>query len=167
MAKSENIDLVDSTGKVVRTNVPRDDAAHYDGLHMQVIIVVIRNPNGEFLVHQRSLAKKVNPGDMDHVCGAMSAGETPQQAAAREALEEGGVRITNAQIIHAGVNEYGRWRYLLTADTTDIPDITKTDPAEVAHVDFYTLQDLQRRKLSGELTFVGGFFEDIALVEQP
>lgn len=164
MAKSEYIDLVDGSGKVVHTNVARDDVAHYDGLHMQVVIAVVRNKNGEFLVHQRALSKKVNPGDMDHVCGAMTAGESPDAAAAREALEEGGVHISNAKIVHAGVSEYGRWRYLLTAMTGDEPNAALIDPTEVAHVGFYTLEFLRQKQASGELTFVDGFFEDIALV---
>lgn len=165
MAKSEHIDLVDSSGKVVRANIPRDDAAHYDGLHMQVVIAVVRNKNGEFLVHQRALSKKVNPGDMDHVCGAMIAGENPETAAAREALEEGGVHITNAKIVHAGVNEYGRWRYLLAAVTDDEPDASLIDPTEVAHVGFYSLEALHQKQASGEFTFVDGFFDDIALAK--
>ena len=164
MSKSELIDLVDSQGSIIKTNVERDDAAHYDGLHMQIIIAVIRNKKGEFLVHQRSLKKKVNPGDYDHVCGGMYAGETPEAATEREALEEGGVHITEAQVVQAGVNEYNRWRHLVVAYTDDEADISLTDPSEVAGVGFYSHEDLKAKQQSGEFTFVDGFFEDIDLV---
>ena len=43
--KSEYIDLVNSHGDIVKRNVERDDAAHYDGLHMQIIIAVILQLN--------------------------------------------------------------------------------------------------------------------------
>lgn len=162
--KSEYIDLVNSHGDIVKRNVERDDAAHYDGLHMQIIIAVIRNKRGEFLVHRRSLKKNVNPGDYDHVCGGMYAGETPEDTTTREALEEGGVHIAEAKVVHAGVNEYNRWRYLVTATTEDEPDITLTDPDEVAAVGFYAHDDLREKQQSGEFTFVDGFFEDIDLV---
>jgi 8-oxo-dGTP pyrophosphatase MutT (NUDIX family) len=163
MPKSELIDLVNSSGHIVKTNVERDDAAHYDGLHMQIVIAVIRNAAGKYLVHQRAHTKKVNPGDIDHVCGGMHAGETPEATTEREAKEEGGVHITEAKVVHAGVNEYNRWRYLVTAYTDDEPDITLTEPSEVAAVGFYSYDELKAKQQSGEFTFVDGFFEDIEL----
>lgn len=163
MNKSERIDLVNSSGDIVKTDVERDDAAHYDGLYMQIIIAVIRNKKGEYLVHQRAHTKKVNPGDIDHVCGGMHAGETPEDATKREATEEGGVHIAEATVVRAGVNEYNRWRYLVTAYTDDEPDIALTDPSEVAAVGFYSYDELKAKQASGEFTFVDGFFEDIEL----
>ncbi len=164
MPKSERIDLVNSSGEIVRRDVERDDAAHYDGLHMQIIIAIIRNAKGEFLVHERAHTKKVNPGDIDHVCGGMHAGETPEEATTREALEEGGVHLSEATVIWAGINEYNRWRYLVVAFTDDSPDISLTDPSEVASAGFYSYDDLRAKQQSGQFTFVNGFFEDIDLV---
>jgi isopentenyldiphosphate isomerase len=164
MKTSEYIDLVDSSGAIIKQHAERNDAAQYDGLHMHIIIAVIRNAKGEFLVHQRSLKKKVNPGDIDHVCGGMYAGETPEDATAREATEEGGVQVTEARVVHAGINEYNRWRYLVAAYTDDTPDISLTDPDEVAAVGFYSYEDLRAKQQTGEFTFVDGFFEDIDIV---
>lgn len=160
---SELIDLVDPNGAIVQSSVPRDDAAEYEGLHMQIVIAVIQNKAGKFLVHKRSMQKRVNPGDIDHVCGGMYSGETPEAAVVREAREEGGVSIGNSKIIHASVNEYNRYRYLIAATSNDTPDPTFLDPAEVEWAAFYSLEELEQKRDSGEFTFVDGFFEDIFL----
>ena len=49
--------------------------------------------NGELLLQQRSLNKDVQPGKWDtSVAGHIDIGETPVEAALREALEEVGVK---------------------------------------------------------------------------
>jgi len=160
---SELIDLADANGAIVATGVLRDDSAEYEGAHMQIVIAVIRNKAGKILVHKRSMQKRVNPGDIDHVCGGMYSGETPESAVEREAREEGGVNIANAKIIQAGVNEYNRYRYLILAESDDEPDPTFLDPIEVEWAAFYSLEELEQKRDSGEFTFVDGFFEDIDL----
>lgn len=158
---SELIDLVDANGNTVATGISRDDSAEYEGAHMQIVIAIIRNAAGDILVHKRSMQKQVNPGDIDHVCGGIYSGETPESAVEREAREEGGVSIANAKIIQAGVNEYNRYRYLITAEANDVPDPTFLDPTEVEWAAFYSLEELEHKRDSGEFTFVDGFFEDI------
>lgn len=157
----ELIDLVDKNGSVVRTGVTRDDAKRHPEGHMQIIIAVIRNKAGQFLVHKRSMQKSVNPGDIDHVCGGINSGEAPIDAAHREAAEEGGVALTNATIVRQGLNQYERFCHLLEATTNDEPDHSKLDPAEVEWAKFFSLDELKAKRDSGELTFVDGFFEDI------
>lgn len=157
----ELVDLVDRHGNIVHIGVPRDDMAKYQDVHMPIVIAVIRNTDGHFLVHKRSLAKKVNPGDIDHVCGGIKSGETPEEAVRREAFEEGGVHLHKLQIVRQGVNQYNRYCYLIEGHTTDAPDTTAIDPNEVEWVAFHPHQKLLHGKESGEFTFVDGFFEDI------
>lgn len=57
---------------------------------MQIVIAVIFNSLGQVLVHRRAQTKRVNGGDIDHVCGGMRSGETPTDAARREAEGEVG-----------------------------------------------------------------------------
>jgi len=154
---SELIDLVDANGAVVATGVSRDDSAEYEGAHMQIVIAIIRNNQGKILVHKRSMHKRVNPGDIDHVCGGIYSGETPEDAVDREAREEGGVTIANAKIIQAGVNEYNRYRYLILAESDDEPEPTLLDSTEVEWAAFYSLEELEHKRDSGEFTFVDGF----------
>jgi 8-oxo-dGTP pyrophosphatase MutT (NUDIX family) len=157
---AELIDLVDKTGKVVKAGATRDDLAHHPDLHMQIVIVVLFR--GEHvLVHARSRKKKVNPGDIDHVCGGIVSGETPIEAAMREAYEETGVKPTNLRIVTEGVNEYNRYRYLLIGEAEDEPTVQDAD--EVEWTDYIHVKELYYKSRSGELTFVDGFFQDIEL----
>jgi 8-oxo-dGTP pyrophosphatase MutT (NUDIX family) len=159
---TERVDLVDRDGVVQKAAIPRDEVDNYPDLHMQIVITVIFDGLGRVLVHQRSPKKKVNGGDIDHVCGGIVSGETPEAAAAREAYEETGVRPSNLRIVAQGINEYNRYRYLLVGEAHEEPNII--EPDEVAWVGYVQPSELRTKQASGELTFVDGFFEDIGLV---
>ena len=47
-------------------------------------------------------SKKVNPGDIDHVCGGVVSGETPEQAVIRETEEETGLTPNNLKLVAKG-----------------------------------------------------------------
>lgn len=160
---AELIDLVDKTGKVVKTKATRDDLVRHPDLHMQIVIVVLFR-NEHVLVHARSHKKSVNPGDIDHVCGGILSGETPVEAAMRESIEETGVRPKNLRIVGEGINEYNRYRYLLVGEAEDKPTVQDAD--EVGWTDYIHVKELYEKSKSGELTFVDGFFNDIDLANQ-
>jgi 8-oxo-dGTP pyrophosphatase MutT (NUDIX family) len=164
---TELVDLVNVNGEIVERSVPRDDAEHRDGLHLQIVIAVIFNGLGQVLVHERAAIKRVNPGDVDHVCGGLWAGETPEQAAEREAQEEVGVIPNKLRIVRQGINPYNRYCYLMVGETDNNPG-TKLDPREVAWAAWHYPDELVEANASGRFTFVDGFFEDIeiALAEQ-
>jgi len=157
----ELVDLVDTSGKIQKRGVPRSEADLYPDLHLQIVIGVIVDTEGRILVHQRAKTKKVNPGDIDHVCGGVMSGETPEEAAARETMEETGVKPGNLRVITQGINKYNRFRYLLAGESNDTPGLT--DPAEVEWVRFISLDELREKQHSGEFTFVDEFFEDTEL----
>ncbi len=157
---TEHTDLVDKTGTVRKVGVPRHTVDNHPGLHMQIVIAIIFDPLGRVLVQQRALGKKVCPGSMDHVCGGVHSGETPEQAALREALEETGVSPKNLRVIEQGLNEYNRFRHLLRGESDTEPSVS--NPQEVMWVGYEYPAELLRQYASGERTFVDGFFEDIA-----
>ena len=157
---SELIDLVNRDGEIVRRSVERDDADDQAGLHMQIVIAVIHNSLGEILVHQRAKTKSVNGGDIDHVCGGILSGESPKDAAVREALEEVGIKPKNLELVRQGINPYGRYCFLMSGESDDLPS-TELDPLEVDWAAYIPLDVLNAKKESGELTFVNGFFDDI------
>jgi len=157
---SELIDLVNRDGTVVKHSVVRDDAERYDGQYMQIVIAVITNGLGQVLVHERAKTKKVNPGDIDHVCGGILSGETPEDAVIREAKEEVGVIPKSLRIIRRGVNSYGRYCYLLHGVADELSP-KELDASEVSWAGYVSVDDLRAKNDSGELTFVGGFFEDL------
>lgn len=148
----ELIDLVDRTGTVIKKEIDRSQSREHDGLYMQVVLVVIER-NGRFLVHERG-PQASHSGLLDHVCGAVSHGETWQNAAHRETLEETGVTLDSLHLIEQGINEYGRWRYLVAATTQDDPKVS--DHGVVAWARFMHPDE------TAELPQVDGFHKDLA-----
>lgn len=157
---SEFVDLVDKQGEICLRDIPRNEVDNHEELHMQVAIVVAIDGLQRVLVHRRGAGKKVAPGKYDHICGGLMAGETPEQAAVREGLEETGVTLKNVRWVHASINEYNRWRHLLVADAEGEPSISR--PEEVMWVDYCAIDTLRQKQAAGE-GFVDGFFEDIEL----
>jgi 8-oxo-dGTP pyrophosphatase MutT (NUDIX family) len=160
VAGQESVDLVDDNGRIQMRGVPKDQAGRYGDLYMQIVIAVITDSNGKFLVHQRALTKKVDPGAIDHVCGGIQSDETPEAAAIRESIEETGVEPKNLQIIEQGLNSYGRYRYLVVGTGTTEPHVDNT--RETIWTRYMSLDELRAKQASKEFTFVGEFFEDIA-----
>jgi len=159
--KIELVDLVDASGKIQKSGIPRSEVELYPDLHMQIVIGVFLNKEGLLLVHQRSKTKKVNPGDIDHVCGGIISNETPIEAVIRESLEETGVKPINLKIVSQGINKYNRYRYLIAGESNEEP--SQVDPTETEWAKFIPLDELREKQQSGELTFVDEFFEETEL----
>lgn len=157
----ELVDLVDDSGVIQKRKVPRTEIDSYPNLYLQIVIGVVLDKEGRMLVHKRSQTKRVNPGDIDHICGGVMSGETPEEAAEREAVEETGVKPLNLKIVAQGVNKYNRYRYLLRGESNDQPG--EVNPAEVEWVRFIHPDELRSKHNSGELSFVDEFFEDTEL----
>lgn len=159
----ERVDLVDSAGVIQERAVLRCEADE-SGLYVPIIIAVVFNGLRQALVQQRAMPKKDNPGDYDHICGAIWSGETPKEAAWREADEETGVVPQNLQLVVHGVNVYRRYRYLYVGEADEEPCIK--NPNEVMWTGYMDPDELHAKRSSGELTFVAGFFEDMALARE-
>ena len=161
---SERVDLVDGDGVTRLKNVERELAENHPELHMQIVIVVIFNNKGEVLVHQRSANKKVNPGDIDHVCGGVIAGETPEQAAIRETREEAGVELRDLTRVLCSVNKYDRYRWLFAARSDDSPVLS--EPDDIQWVAYKPVAELAAKRETGDFTFVDDFFEETILAQK-
>lgn len=89
-------------------------------MHVTASAVVI-GPRGVLLHHHKRLGMWLQPG------GHVDPGETPEQAALRETLEETGFTCTAPQFVHVDVHAGGRGhthldlRYLLHADGDPAP----------------------------------------------
>lgn len=160
----ELVDLVDSKGRIQKRGIPRTEAGMYSELYLQIAICVVFDDSGRILVHQRAKTKKINPGDIDHICGGIMSGETPEEAAMREALEETGIRPLNLKIVAHGINKYNCFRYLLAGKAGGEP--ATVNPAEALWVRFMHVDELKAKQKSGEFTFVDEFFEDAELAIQ-
>ena len=157
----ELLDLVDSNGKIIKTDVERGESMNLGGLHVQVAIVIIMNSAGNILVHRRSRNKKVNPGYIDHACGAIQSGESPETAGLREAEEEIGVTPKFLKLIKQGINEYNTYSYIFVGYSDETPKIVT--PEEVDWVGILSPTELKELNSSDKEKFVVGFFEDLEL----
>jgi 8-oxo-dGTP pyrophosphatase MutT (NUDIX family) len=158
----ELVDLVNSSGEVVKTAVDRAKSRDYDDLFMQIVIVVISNGLDELLIHERSSSKTVDRNKVDHVCGGVLSGEKPDEAVRRETMEEVSVELDSLKLVKQGINQYGRYCYLFSATSEQQPK-AELDPAEVKWAKYASLDSLNAAKEDGSLEFVDGFFEDIAI----
>lgn len=161
---SELIDLVDRTGSVIATGVERDDALEYPKGFMQIVVVVTFNGVGQILAHQRASTKSVDPNYIDHICGGVQSGQTPEQAAAQEGNEEAGITYSRLVRAHQGINAYGRYRYIFGAISNDQPQ-TK-EPDQVQWVRWADLSDLETWRDQQKYPFVQEYFEEIQLAQR-
>ncbi len=158
---TEVVDLVDEHGTPHLTGIPRNQAEQHPGLYLPIILVVITHTDGRILIHQRA-ATKSQPYALDHVCGAIRSGETPDEAARRETGEETGAVLTSLRLVHAGVNEHGRYRHLYAGTTATPERELAGDPEEVEWIGYATADQLR----CDSRAFVKGFFEDLDAATQ-
>lgn len=90
--KKEWIDVIDTKGKILRS-VSREEAHRKKLLHNVVRVMLLNK--GKIYIQQRAQDKDVYPRLWEGSCsGHPRSGETLGRAAAREALEELGVRLS-------------------------------------------------------------------------
>ena len=154
---SEMVQLVDEDGNFQRA-VERDEVDEYPDSQMVIVELVLMNSVGEFLYHERHPSKS-EAGKIDHVCGAVREGETPEEAARREALEEVELEVGELKEVARGVNEYGRYRMLFVGEFDQVPTLSPTNE-EASYVAKATLDELQAIQTAGQL-FVNSFFSSI------
>jgi 8-oxo-dGTP pyrophosphatase MutT (NUDIX family) len=159
--KREVVDLVDAAGNIAMRDVIRDDLMLWDGLYLQIIVLVLFDVNGRLLVSRRAAEKAVASGQINHVCGAVKSDESPLAAAVREAREETGIVISNAVLVEQGLNAYQRYRYLFGAVIDQSPDSSGVRDSEVDWLAFRSVEDLHIAQRSGDSSFVLDFFEDL------
>ena len=88
----ELVDILDEGGNVVGTATRREMRRRR--LAHRCTYILVFSPRGELLIHRRTETKDVFPGYWDvAIGGVVAAGESWDQGARREALEEIGVEI--------------------------------------------------------------------------
>ena len=122
-------DLFDKEGNFVRTFV-RKSGRIPDGLYHKTVEIVPTDMKGHLLLTQRALTKRLGAGKFEFPAGSVISGETEQQAAVRELMEETGLKpkalylLQKATINGSGNNRSGMKRYTYLAY---IPDMTKAE----------------------------------------
>ncbi|WP_460218676.1 NUDIX hydrolase [Psychroserpens sp. MEBiC05023] len=99
----EYIDIVDANGQPTGISALKSEIHSKGHLH-NTAHVWFYTSEGYILLQQRAATKVICPLLWDvSVAGHIDAGETPEQAAVREAKEEIGITISEAQLIKIGV----------------------------------------------------------------
>lgn len=117
------------------------------GWYLLHAIVILKTPEGGYIMQQRSLKAKHSPGRWDVTGGGVTAGETSAHAAAREAQEELGVEVDPGSLRHM-LREITEWGdgYGMICDTyavrAEVPpngfQIAEREVNDVKVVDFDT-----------------------------
>ena len=101
----EYIDIVDQNGIPTGISAPKSEIHSKGHLHNTAHVWFFTS-EGNILLQQRAASKAICPLLWDvSVAGHIDAGETPKQAAVREAKEEIGITISEAQLVKIGVFE--------------------------------------------------------------
>ena len=89
-------DIYDADKKVTGRTMKRNDWILKDGEYHLTVLGVIRRTDGKFLITKRVMTKSWAPGWWEVSGGAAQAGESSEEAVAREVKEETGLDVANA-----------------------------------------------------------------------
>ncbi|NEA44536.1 NUDIX domain-containing protein [Streptomyces sp. SID11385] len=127
----ELVERVDERDRASGVVVSRREATAEGWLH-RIAVTVCRDERGRVLVHRRAERLPRFPGRYEVVVGgAVTAGESYEQAAARELAEELGVRVL-PRLLFTFLNRGGLSPHWLGVHEAVVPDAVTADPDEVA-----------------------------------
>ncbi|MFH9070882.1 NUDIX hydrolase [Streptomyces alboflavus] len=146
----EWVERVDGQDRVLGV-VGRREAVREGWLH-RVAVTVCRDDRGRILVHRRSEQVSRFPGLYEvEVGGAVNAGESYEQAAARELAEELGIRAL-PRLLFTFINRSGLSPHWLGVHEAVVPDAVVPDPDEVAWHGWLTEPELGSALLEWRFT---------------
>lgn len=145
---SELRDLYDANGN-------KTDKRYYkgekipDGYYPMVVMVVIRNSKGEFLMQKRVEAKG---GDWGVTGGHPKSGETPLEGIVTEIKEELGLDFSKETFIEyeAGCDGVECYKMYFINKDVDLENI-KIQKEELSEVRWFSMEELQHMVDRGEL----------------
>ena len=155
---NEFLEIVDELGRVVGTE-PRSKCHGDPALAHRAVHLFVRNSRGEIYLQKRALTKRIQPGKWDtSVGGHVLPGESYERAAARELLEELGVRLEDVggpaalRYLHDYV-----WRSPVETEHVRTYELAHDgpfhlDPREIDGGRFWTAQELRGAAGTGVLT---------------
>ena len=120
-----------------------------EGYYPMVVMVVIRNSKGEFLMQKRSLSKG---GDWGVTGGHPKSGETPIEGIITEVKEELGLDFSKEKFIEydSGCDGTDCYKMYYVTKDINIKDISIQEE-ELSEVRWFTLKELQEMVKKKEL----------------
>lgn len=119
------------------------------GYYPMVVMVVIRNSKGEFLMQKRSLSKG---GDWGVTGGHPKSGETPIEGIITEVKEELGLDFSNEEFIlfNSGCDGKDCFKMYFVNKDINLDDII-IEKEELCEVKWFTMKELKNMVKNGEL----------------
>lgn len=141
-------DLYDRNGNLTGKTYYKGDTIA-DGFYPMVVMVVIRNSNGDFLMQKRTPNKG---GDWGVTGGHPKSGETPIEGIITEVKEELGLDFSKENFIEydSGCDGKDCYKMYYVTKDIDINDITIQE-SELTEVRWFTMDELKSMVNSGEL----------------
>jgi len=157
-AEAETLDLVDESGRVTG-KASREECHSSPSLAHRAVHVFVRNSSGAIYLQKRALTKRIQPGRWDtSVGGHLAPGESYEAAAARELLEELGVRVEDLGGACAlkKLHDYV-WRSPVETEHIRTFEITcdgpfALHPTEIDEGRFWTEEEVRKAAGTGLLT---------------
>ena len=120
-----------------------------EGYYPMVVMVVIRNSKGEFLMQKRVESKG---GDWGVTGGHPKSGETPMEGIITEVKEELGLDFSKERFVEydSGCDGKDCYKMYFVTKDIDISDITIQEE-ELSEVRWFTMDELKSMVESGEL----------------
>ncbi|MBL4886511.1 MAG: NUDIX domain-containing protein [Planctomycetaceae bacterium] len=140
--EEEWFDVVDQHDQVLR-QAPRSEVRREGLLHRATHVWVFL-PDGKMLIHRRTATKEEEPLKLtSSACGHLSAGESYEQAAQRELLEELGIKapISYLHKIPSGPEIGYEHTTLFSCVSSEIP---VPDPREISSCEYLSIPELKQ-----------------------
>lgn len=152
--KDELLTLVDEEDNVLGP-VPRKEVRAKGLLHRGAI-VLLKNSKGEFFVHKRTMTKDTAPGMYDVVVGgAVNFGESYEDAAKRELLEEVGIKDAKLDFLFHDTLELEKGRNWAKVFVCVYDGELKLQKEEIEHGRFMPVEELEKLMLETEFCKAG------------
>ena len=147
----ELLEIINEKGEVMGL-APRSRIHGDPTLMHRVAHVLVLNGKGQILLQKRSMKKDVAPGRWDtSVGGHVDPGESPEEAARREMLEELGVEGA-IELLHSYIHSNAYETELVYTFLARREDGFKFDPAEIDEIRFWDLEEIRRSAGTGVLS---------------
>ncbi len=154
----EFLEIVNEKGEVTGL-APRSRIHGDPALMHRVAHVLVFNGKGQILLQKRSMKKDVAPGMWDtSVGGHVDPGESPEEAARREMLEELGVQ-SPLKFLHSYIHSNAYETELVHTFLAIKDGGFKFDPGEIDEIRFWDLEEIKQSAGAGVLS--GNFEHEI------
>lgn len=153
----ELLDVIDEEGR--KTGKKEDkDVVHAMGIWHKEVAVLIENEEGEYLIQKRAKTKKQAPNKWGLTAGHVDAGESYEEAMAREIQEELGIVVATEDLQPLGIfkqfyesekttnNNFTKYYYYKTNKKISDYKICLEELSELKYITFQELEKAVKDK---------------------